>query len=115
MTLTTYIITLSSRVILIVQLKTCIHTMQITKPCNAIVQVFVADKVRPGWSVVVKKEAMKRQISSMGVEHCLGQEDSSGDWDVFTVMEEERRESSNKNNFVVGRQVTRRGRWMRWQ
>lgn len=74
----------------------------------------MADKARPGWSVVVKKEARVRQISSMGVEHCLGQEESNGDRDIFTVMNGERREALDENDFVDGRQPTRRGRRMRW-
>ena len=75
----------------------------------------MADKARPGWSVVLKKEARGRHISSRGVEHCLGQEESSGDRDVFTTMEGERREASDENDFVVGRQLSRRGRRMRLQ
>lgn len=65
------------------------------------VQVFfVADKAMPGWSVVLKKEARGRRITSTGMEHCLGQEESNGDTDVFSRPEGERREGGDENNFV---------------
>jgi hypothetical protein len=62
----------------------------------------VADKANPGWSVVLQKEARGRRITSMGVENCLGQEESAGDRDVFTIMEGERREAGDENDVVQG-------------
>lgn len=58
------------------------------------------DKVHPGWSVVLQKEARGRRITSTGVDLILGQEESSGDWDVFTVMEGERTEEADENDIV---------------
>ena len=48
------------------------------------VQVFFADdEAMPGWSVVLKKEARGQRISPTGLEHSLGQEESSGDRLLF--------------------------------
>ena len=76
---------------------------------------FVEDKGNPGWSVVLKKEARGRRITSTGEEYCLGQEESSGDWDVFTLMEGERREAGDENHVVDGTQQGGRGGRMMWQ
>ena len=46
------------------------------------------------------KEAKERRITSTGMEHCLGQEESSGDTNVFSRMEGERKEGGDDNNFV---------------
>jgi hypothetical protein len=79
------------------------------------VQVFfVADKAHHGWSVVLKKEARGRRVSSTGLEHCLGQEESRGDRDVFTSMEGERREAGDENEIVGGARGGGRGRRPRW-
>lgn len=68
------------------------------KSSNAHVQVFfVPDKGDPGWSVVVKKEARGRRIGCSGEELCLGQEESSGDRDVFTAMDGDRSEAGDEN------------------
>lgn len=58
---------------------------------------FVPDKAMPGWSVVLLKEARGRRITSSGVEQSLGQEESSGDQDVFRPMEGDRREGGDEN------------------
>lgn len=44
---------------------------------------FVDDNAMPGWSVVLKKEARGMRITSTGMEHCLGAEESSGDMDIY--------------------------------
>lgn len=61
---------------------------------------FVADKANPGWSVVLQKEARGMRISCTGEEHCLGLEESSGDREVFTAMEGDRREAGDENYVV---------------
>lgn len=77
------------------------NTTFLSNPCYAYVQVFfVPDKVHPGWSVVLQKEARGRRITSTGVDLILGQEESSGDRDVFTVMEGERTEEADENDIV---------------
>jgi hypothetical protein len=84
--------------------------MHIPKHREARPQVFfVADKGNPGWSVVLKKEARERRMSSMGEELSLGQEESSGDRDVFTLMEGERREAGDENHVMDGTQPGRGG------
>lgn len=56
----------------------------------------------PGWSVVLKKEARGRRITSSGVEHGLGQEESSGDRPILPAMEMERGEAGDDNIAVDG-------------
>lgn len=75
----------------------------------------MADKGNPGWSVVLKKEARGRRISSIGEEYCLGQEESSGDRDVFTVLAGDRREAGDENVVMDGTHAERRGDRMMWQ
>lgn len=48
----------------------------------------------------MKKEARGRRIGCSGEEYCLGQEESSGDRDVFTAMQGERREAGDENCVV---------------
>lgn len=67
------------------------------------------DRANPGWSVVLKKEARAKRIASTGVEHCLGQEESSADRDVFTAMEGDRREASDENDIVEDTHARRTG------
>lgn len=76
---------------------------------------FVADKANPGWSVVLQKEARGRRVSSTEVEYSLGQEESSGDRDVFTSMEGDRREAGDENDVVDGTHPGRRRGRSRWQ
>lgn len=71
---------------------------------------FVADKANPGWSVVLQKEARGRRIISKEDEHCLGQEESSGDRDVFTALVGERQEAGDENESMNGTQPRRRER-----
>lgn len=79
------------------------RTCRSSESCNEFVQVFfAADKTDPGWSVVLQKEARGRRISSMGVEHFLGQEESSADRDVFTNMEGDRGEAGDENDVDDG-------------
>lgn len=70
------------------------------------------DKALPGWSVVLKKEARGRRITSTEMEHCLGQEESSGDLDAFPDLQRDRIQSEEENDFVsdtmMGRTVRRR-------
>lgn len=76
-----------------------------------VVQVFfVADKTNPGWSVVIQKEARGRRISSKEDEHCLGQEESSGDREIFSAMVGERWEAGDSNEVFSGTQLRRRER-----
>ena len=80
------------------------------------VQVFFAeDKAMPGWSVVLKKDARGRRISPTGLEHCLGQEESSGDRCVFGSVGGGTREASDENEVVVGTQQGWRGSRTRWR
>ena len=51
---------------------------------------------------MLQKEARGRRISSRGVEHYLGQEESSADRDVFTAMEGDRGESADENDVDNG-------------
>ena len=75
------------------------------------VQVFfVADKSNPGWSVVLQKEARGRRISCNEDEHCLGQEESSGDREIFSAMVGERREAGDENEVLNGTHPMRRER-----
>lgn len=67
------------------------------------------DKANPGWSVVVKKEARGRRIGCSEDEHCLGQEESSGDREVFTAMEGDRREAGDENCVMQPVARTREG------
>lgn len=76
---------------------------------------FVADKAHPGWSVVLKKEARGRRVSSTEVEHSIGQEESSGDRDVFTSMEGDRREAGDENDVADVASPQGRRRRMRRQ
>lgn len=69
---------------------------------------FVPDKANPGWSVVLQKEARGKRITPTGVELSLGQEESSADRDVFTVMDGERREAGDENDVVDSRHTRRR-------
>ena len=55
------------------------------------------DKARPGWSVVMKKEARGRRITTTELDLALGQEETHGDRGVFIEMETERRERANDN------------------
>lgn len=73
----------------------------------------MADKANPGWSVVLKKEARGARISTAGVELCLGQEESHGDREVFTIMEGDRREAGEENDVVDGASPVRGGRRLR--
>lgn len=83
---------------------------------NERVQVFfVADKANPGWSVVLQMEARGLRLTATGVEHSLGQEESSGDKDVFTIMEGEMREAGDENDVGGGAHPGRRGRRFRRQ
>ena len=59
---------------------------------------FVADKANPGWSVVLQKEARGRRIQSTEEDLCIGQEESSGDRDVFTAMEGDMQEDVDEND-----------------
>lgn len=68
------------------------------------------DKSSPGWSVVLQKEARGRRISSIELELCLGQEESTADRDVFTMMHGERREAGDENEVGFGTHPRRRGR-----
>ena len=49
------------------------------------------------------------------MEHCLGQEESNEDMDVFLGMEGEWRGAGDKNDFVLGTQPGRREQRTRWQ
>ena len=79
------------------------------------VQVFfVPDKANPGWSVVLQKEARGRRITSNEEDQHLGQEESSGDRDVFTPLGGQRREAGDENDVFVDTQLGRRERQRRW-
>lgn len=54
----------------------------------------------PGWSVVLKKEARGRRITSTETEHCLGQEESSGDMDLLPGMQRERMQSEDRDDVL---------------
>lgn len=73
----------------------------------------MADSGNPGWSVVLQKEARGRRISPKDEDHCLGQEESSGDRDVFTMMELQRVEVGDENEVFVDTRPGRRGRQRR--
>jgi hypothetical protein len=93
-----------------------LHPIQAIESRNVNAQVFfVADKANPGWSVVLKKEARGARISSTGVELALGQEESSGDRDVFTTMEGDRREAGDENDVAGGATPVRGQRRRRGQ
>ena len=47
---------------------------------------FVRDKSWPGWSVVLKKDARGRRISSTEEDHVLGQEGSREDFQVLSSI-----------------------------
>ncbi len=82
--------------------------MEVSEHWHERVQVFfVPDKANPGWSVVVQKEARGRRISPSGVEHYLGQEESSADRDVFTAMEGDRGEAGDENDVDNGTTMER--------
>ena len=82
----------------------------LSNPSHAHVQVFfVPDKAHPGWSVVLHKEARGRRITSTGVDLILGQEESSGDRDVFTMMAGERRKEGDENDVFDAGHARRRG------
>lgn len=72
---------------------------------------FVPDKAMPGWSVVLLKEARGRRITSNGAEQSLGQEESSGDRDVFRDLQQDMREGVDESaNIGVESQRRTRGR-----
>lgn len=52
----------------------------------------------PRWSVVLKKEASGRRISSTGLEDCLGQEESNDNRYVFPRMQGQQREGGDDND-----------------
>lgn len=69
----------------------------------------MADKENPGWSVVLQKEARGRRVNCTEEDLHIGQEESSGDRDVFTAMEGKRREQGDENDLVdAPRPATRR-------
>lgn len=70
---------------------------------------FVPDKTMPGWSVVLLKEARGRRITSNGAEQSLGQEESTGDRDVFVAMQGEPREGVDESEPVRGDLERRQG------
>jgi hypothetical protein len=80
--------------------------------CDASIQVFfVGDKGNPGWSVVLQKEARGRRMNCTEEDLRIGQEESSGDRDVFTAMEGERWEHGDENDVTdAPRAATRRRR-----
>lgn len=78
--------------------------------------LFVDDKAMPGWSIVLKKEARGKRISSIGMEHCLGQEESNGDVDAFSKMGRGgRNEGGDENDYVDGTEAGGRPRRTRLQ
>lgn len=75
------------------------------------VQVFFADdEAMPGWSVVLKKEARGQRISPTGLEHSLGQEESSGDRLLFAGVGGGSREAGNGDEAIEGTTEGRRRR-----
>lgn len=78
--------------------------------CDASAQVFfVGDKENPGWSVVLQKESRGRRINCNEEDLRIGQEESSGDRDVFTAMVGDRWEHGDENDVVdAPRPATRR-------
>ena len=75
---------------------------------------FVDDKAMPGWSVVVKNEARGRRITCTEMEHCLGQEESSGDRDIFPGVQMQRMQAGEENNVVSSSRTERTGTMRRW-
>ena len=75
--------------------------MLTSSKCHTFAQVFfVGDKENPGWSVVLQKEARGRRLNCNEEDLRIGQEESSGDRDVFTAMEGDMWEHGDENDVV---------------
>ena len=68
----------------------------------------------PGWSVVMKKEARGRRITPSEMEHCLGQEESIGDLDIFPGIQMQRMQSGEENDVNSNGTTGRAGPMSRW-
>lgn len=59
------------------------------------------DRARPGWCVVLKKEARGRRITPTELDLGLGQEESFGDRSVLAEMATDRRERADGDGIAT--------------